>query len=308
MIRAPPPRPRRANSSTRARAARTVPSSSRVRPPAPAVGRAGLESAVGATWTRSRGRSQLRAVPRSASERCGGAAGRASVTGSASVLWAGRVRNDCRCSQLPRRGGRRGEIPGRGWNRRPHLRAVPGVDQPGPRRLHRRRLGRRRDCHRRRSHRSGRRRRSDGRRRFHRGRRQEQQRIEVSLRILDSTDAEVDERLSELGAGARPNGADDLTVLDRHPTRDHERPEVQQGHRKSLGRQKRQRLASVGDGPREGDRRVDRRAHRRPDGGANRDAAVLARRLGSQLVEEERLENRALHRPRPGSRDSGDEE
>ena len=128
---------------------------------------------------------------------------------------------------------------------------------------------------------------------------QKEHRVEVALRIVDSADAEVDERLTDRGPRTRADAADHVALGDRRPLDDVERAEVQQGDRQSLRRQQRERLTAGRDGPRERDRGVDRRTYGRAHGGADRDAAVLAGRLRVQLVEDVGLQDRSLDRPRP---------
>ena len=157
-----------------------------------------------------------------------------------------------------------------------------------------------------------RRRRGTGRRRgrLHWGRRnlgdlKEDQGIEVSLRILDAPNAEVDVRHGQLGDAARADAADLLPFGHRCAARHRERAEMDERHREALLGQQRKRLAAGRDGSREGHRGINRRQDGRARRRADRDATVLSRSLRVQLVEIEGLEDGALHGPGPGARRGG---
>ena len=215
-------------------------------------------------------------------------------------------RHVSRRNRLQRRLGR--------WRRQWALRGFGrGQDAPRGRRLlrggsDRRRRGRRYLLHRRRNRRgcgTGRRRGRLDRGRRNLGRRQEEQRIEVSLRILDPPNAEIDVRDGQLGDAARADSADFLALGHRCATKHRERAEMDERHGEPLRGQQRERLAAGRHGSRERHRGIDRSQDGRARRRADRDAAVLSRSLGVQLVEVEGLEHGALHGPRPCPRSGG---
>jgi hypothetical protein len=130
--------------------------------------------------------------------------------------------------------------------------------------------------------------------------RQEEQRVEIALRVLDAPNAHVDERHRQRRLAARPDRADRFALDDRRTSRDLERAQVEQGDGESARCQERQRLAPVGNGSGERHGGVDRRPHGRSRGGPDVDAPVLPGRLRIRVVEVERPQHRAFDRPRPG--------
>jgi hypothetical protein len=135
--------------------------------------------------------------------------------------------------------------------------------------------------------------------------REEEHWIEVSLRILDPPNAEVDVRNGQLGDAARTDAADLLLFDHRRAAKYRERAEMDERHREALLGQQREGLAAGRHGSREGHRGIDRSQDGRAGRRADRNAAVLSRSLRVQLVEVERLEHRALHGPGPGVRLGG---
>jgi hypothetical protein len=171
----------------------------------------------------------------------------------------------------------------------------------GWRRTHHGRRRRRRHGHRRR--RGLRRRRLRGWRRLHR-RWQEEERVEVSLRVGGPAHAEVHVRHRVLGRAARADGADGGPFDDRRTPFDRQRSEMQQRHGVAVGRLDRDRAAACRHCPGERDEARGRRGH----GGAQRradvDAAVEAAGIGVG-AEAEPLQHRPLNRPGPAVRARG---
>ena len=115
-------------------------------------------------------------------------------------------------------------------------------------------------------------------------------------------------RHGELRGTARADGADDGALGDVHVALDPGRAEVGQAHREPVGglnreRQpvRRHRAGEADDARRRGD-------HGRSGVGADRDAAMLPRRVRMRGIEGERLEHRAPDRPRPRARTRDEEE
>jgi hypothetical protein len=187
-------------------------------------------------------------------------------------------RDDTR-GRARRRRGLRGRRPSRSRSRRRR--------GSGPRSRHRRRFG------------PGRHRRY-GRDR----RREEEQRVEVSLRIGDTADAEVDVWDGKLRDSARPHRADHVALGHVHAAGDPQRAKVEQRRGVSVGGRDRKGLAAGRHGARKGDRparRSDDRGSRcRTDVDAAMESALV--RVGAEA---ERAQDRPLHRPRPGVRCGG---
>jgi hypothetical protein len=214
----------------------------------------------------------------------------------------GRSGDVCGCPRASRRAG--------GRNRdRDHSRGGGGRLRGLARRAdgslgHRRRLGRRRRSlaggflggGRRRDRRRRRRVGRPGRRAFG----QEEQRIEVSLRVVGPPNPEMDVRHVVLGLATRPDGADVLGLADGVAAPNGDRPEMRQRHRQTVRGLNRQALAADGDASGIRDRSGSRRGHVCARGCADVDAPMLTRRIGV-ATEHERLEHRPVDRPRPRS-------
>ncbi len=149
----------------------------------------------------------------------------------------------------------------------------------------RRRLGPGRDDRRRRRPRSGRgpghglwTRRLPRSRRPH-DRRQEEQRVEVALRVRCPAHAEVDVGHGQLRRAARADGADHVAFPDRRPVLDRQRLEVQQRHGVPGGRQHRDGLPTRRHGPCEGDDPARGCDHFRARWRSDVDASVKAGRI-----------------------------
>jgi NF-kappa-B-activating protein len=163
-----------------------------------------------------------------------------------------------------------------------------------------RRCGRRRD--RRRGSGNGRRRRRrrlDGGRRYgrwhRRPRRQQPERIDVTVGLGRDADAEVDERI--VG-----DGADSRSFLDRRSSRDAGRAEVRERDGIPVRGRDRDGLPIGRHASCERDRSGRRCNHRRAGRAADRDAAALAAGVRVIGVEGERLLHGAVDRPRPRTR------
>jgi hypothetical protein len=132
-----------------------------------------------------------------------------------------------------------------------------------------------------------------------RPRRQEGQRVEVSLRLGGGPDAQVHVRRVDLGVAAQPHRPDDGAFGDGVAPADPNRREVRQGDGEAVGRLDRERAAGGGDRAREGDGPFRRSAYGAARLTRHVDAAVLAGGVRVRRVERERLEHRAGRRPRP---------
>jgi hypothetical protein len=154
-------------------------------------------------------------------------------------------------------------------------------------------------------HRLGRRvrlcRRSD-RRRARRGdlgsRRQEPERIHISLRIAGHAHAEID-----IGRITVPtHGTDDGGLADESSSLHPDRSEVQERRGVAEGCLNRNSLAAVRNRPRERHHSFDGREHRCADRRAEVDTAMLPARVGRGRVEHKRAQDRPVHRPGPRAR------
>jgi hypothetical protein len=167
-----------------------------------------------------------------------------------------------------------------------------------------RRRGLRRGRGRRRRHRDsrpGRRSRGDG----SRGRatdRQEQQRIEVRLRVDGRADPEMDVGLGNLGVAARPDGPDHVAFGDDQILGDRDRTEMREGDGEPVCGLDRQALARGGNGAGERHRPARGREDVRARRAGEVDASMLAAAVGVGGVEDERLQDRAVDRPGPRAR------
>jgi hypothetical protein len=127
---------------------------------------------------------------------------------------------------------------------------------------------------------------------------QQGQGIDVTPRIVRPADPELDVRLLALGRKSdRPDGlALRDTVADGHG----DRAEMCEGHRPSVVRADRERLAVRGQRAREGHRAGGRCEHGRTGGSGDVDAAVTGRRVGAAPVVEA-ADHLTGRRPRPGA-------
>jgi len=132
-------------------------------------------------------------------------------------------------------------------------------------------------------------------------RREERERIDVTVWIGGQANAEMDVRLGPLGIAARADGADDLPLLDRRPHTHADRPQVDERDRIPVRGANRQAQPFVRKPAREGHDpargSTDIRAARRADV----DAPVLAPGV-RVFVGDERSQHRAVDRPAPGRR------
>jgi hypothetical protein len=229
--------------------------------------------------------------------------------------WRGKRRYLTQPMGLPS-GGRRPRRSDGVARRRRHPRSArtsPGTRRctsPWPRRRaprlrNRRGLGRRRDRdwnRRRRRRRRGPRRRARlrrlGRRRRLGERRQEEQRIDVPLRVSGLADTEVHVRKGLLRHSARADRANRVALGDGRPARDGDGAEMEQRDGVAVGRLDRDRPPACRHGP--GERHDP--ARRRDDRGtrlrADVDSAVETARVRIG-AEAECMQNRPLHRPGP---------
>ena len=167
-------------------------------------------------------------------------------------------------------------------------------------RSRRRRCRRSRGCRRSDRCRCGRRRRRrDRSRRRGRARRQEAERVDIALVLRGDPDTEVDVGLRQLGVATRPDGADDSPLRERSTLLDRDRAEVRERDGIAVERRDRDALAGRRNGAGEGDDARRGREDRRPCLAADVDAAVLPGRVRVRGVERERLQHRAVDRPRP---------
>src|SRR5205085_4724819 len=186
-----------------------------------------------------------------------------------------------------RRSGRDGEggRPGRGGRRGGHYGRGRSGRRRGPR------CGRS----------SGRRSRRSGRRR------EEQQRVDVAVRVLGVPDAEVEVWDVVLDLAAGPDRADTRALVDRVAAPNARRTKMRQRHRVAVGSLDRHNSATPGDGAGEGDGAARRCQDWLSGRCADLDSPVLAR--GIRIVaEDELLENRALDGPCPRPRARNDHE
>jgi hypothetical protein len=193
------------------------------------------------------------------------------------------------CGRLSSRGHRSSEGP-----RLPRLhlegrRGRPGDSSRGPHRNDRRRrrnLGRRLLTGRRRPDRRDL---GDG---------QQQERIQVPVRLRSPPHAEVNIRHGQLHNAARPDGSDEVALRDGRPAPHGGRAEMQERDRVAVLRLERNGSAAHGDGADEGDDSGRRGEHGCARWSADVDPAMLARRIRI-VSEQERPQNRSLHRPGP---------
>ncbi len=188
----------------------------------------------------------------------------------------------------------------------PHRRRSRFRDRPG--------LGRRRDHDRSRRGRRRRRRpwhrlrrRRLARRRWLYKRRQEEERVDVPLRLGGSADAQMHVRDGLLGHAARSDGGDRVPFAHRRPAPDRHGAEMEQRDGVAVRRLDRERPSASRHDPGERDDAARRRAHRGAGRRADVDPAVETTRVRIG-AEAERVQNRPLHRPGPPVRRCGRDE
>lgn len=111
----------------------------------------------------------------------------------------------------------------------------------------------------------------------------------------------MDVGLRVLTVAACAETADRPALGDGSAARDGERRQMRQRHGVAVVGRDRERDARARDGAGEGDRAATRREHDGAGGPGNVDAAMLAAGIRMGGVEDERLENFAVGRPRPRS-------
>ena len=137
-----------------------------------------------------------------------------------------------------------------------------------------------------------------GRRRRKRPVGQEDERIDVAVRILRTPDAQMNVRHVVLQGAARTDGGDRRSFTHRVTPLRSRRAEMRQRHRVAVASLNRQRPTADRHRACERDNPRDRRQHRGSRGSADVDTAVLAGRVGV-ITELELLHHRPVGRPRP---------
>jgi hypothetical protein len=128
--------------------------------------------------------------------------------------------------------------------------------------------------------------------------RQEEQRIDVAVRVGTPPDAEVDVRHRELRYAARPDRPDPIALGHDRPALDLIRPQVHERDGVAVLCLDRHSLATGRNDAGEGDGAARGGDHRRARHCADVDPAVLSRGVRIR-AEGERPQNRAPHRPAP---------
>jgi hypothetical protein len=139
------------------------------------------------------------------------------------------------------------------------------------------------------------------RRRYRRTRRQQAERIDVSVRIGGDAHAEVDVRLQSDLVAALADHADFCPLPQGAAALDARRPELEQRHGEAIIGRDRHCAAAPGHEADEGDRPADRCQHGAAELRADVDASVLASRVGVG-TDGERPQHRSFGRPSPGER------
>jgi hypothetical protein len=132
---------------------------------------------------------------------------------------------------------------------------------------------------------------------------QEEQRIEIPVRVVAPTHAEMDVRHRHLCRSARADRPNGGTLPNRVSSMHDLGPEVQQRHRVTVLALNRHGPAAARNGSGEGDGAADRSEHRRPCGRADVDTPVLPASVGV-VAEQEGLQDGAVHGPGPAERPS----
>jgi hypothetical protein len=111
-------------------------------------------------------------------------------------------------------------------------------------------------------------------------RREEAERIDVTIRVGVDPDPEVDERLRLGDLAARADRADDVTLADHGAPRDGVRPQVKKRHCIAVARVNRHRLSTGWNGACEADRPCSGRTHGGTGRPADVDSSVLTSCVG----------------------------
>jgi hypothetical protein len=136
-------------------------------------------------------------------------------------------------------------------------------------------------------------------------RRQERERVQVSLRVGRRADADVHVRRGKLRIPRGADRAHDCAFGDLRSARHVDRPEVEQRHRHCRRRLDRDRPAAAGNRPGERHDALGRCGDGRLDCRGDVDAAMLAARVWMGAVEVEATHDLAVHRPGPRARRCG---
>lgn len=134
--------------------------------------------------------------------------------------------------------------------------------------------------------------------------RQEQQGIQVAVRLGAPPHAEIDVGLRQFGDSTRPDGSDEGSLGHGVAAPHRDRAEMHERDRVAVRRLDRDRPAAHRHGAREGDDPGRRGEHGCARRSADVDSAVLARRVRI-VAEQKRSQHGALHRPRPAQSGSG---
>jgi hypothetical protein len=127
---------------------------------------------------------------------------------------------------------------------------------------------------------------------------QEEERIQVPIRVGAPPHAEMDVGHRELHHAARTDGPNDVALRQARAATHGDRAEMQERDRVTILGLDGDRPAAHRHGPGEGDHPGRRREHGRSRRGADVDPAVLARRIRI-VAEQEGPQHRPLHRPGP---------
>jgi hypothetical protein len=154
---------------------------------------------------------------------------------------------------------------------------------------------------------NGRRRRSGRRLRWSRARRQQRQRVDVSMLLGRDPDPEVNVGRCRNAVAALADRAEGVAFADLCTLLDQRRLELQQRDRVPVAGSDRHRATAVRNAPNERDRPRRRGAHVAADVGGDVDPAVLAARVGI-VAERERAQQRTVDRPAPSERSRSEHE
>jgi hypothetical protein len=138
-------------------------------------------------------------------------------------------------------------------------------------------------------------------------RRQEEERVDIALRVGGPANAEMHVRDGLLGRPARADGSNRVALGDGRPAPDGHGAEMEQRDGVAVRRLDRDRPPARRHGPGERDDAARRRDHRGAGRRADVDPAVEAARVWIG-TEGERMQNRPLHRPGPPFRRCGRDE
>ncbi len=136
-----------------------------------------------------------------------------------------------------------------------------------------------------------------------RARRQQRQRIDVTLRIARDAHAEVDERLGEIDVAARPHSSDDGAFPDERAPGHTDRPQVDERGGVAERCLDRNCLSAARNRAGERDHSLRRSEDRMTAGRAEIDAAVLTGGVRMGAIERERSQHWPVDGPGPRARD-----